>query len=168
MAVGAGVAGEVDEHQLVFGARFGERFLVLVLHPDRRRGFAAATEQRDAFGLHGNERFHIAERCAEQSGQQADGEHQEQRGHQHAADAQMIFRFDSFQAQEAEQIKTGQREEHHPGSQEHFARDPVGLQDLIGRAQVLHRDGEHHESQHHFHAHQPAAALGQLLQERRK
>ena len=46
----------------------------------------------------------------------------------------LILRLDSFQPQKAQQIKTGQREKHHPGGQKHFARNPIGLQDLIGGA----------------------------------
>jgi len=135
MAVGAGIACEIDEHQLIFRAGFGERFLILIFHPHGRRGFAAApAEQSGLLRLHRDERLHIAERCAEQSGQQADRKCQEQRGHEYASHAQVIFRFNSFEPQEAEQIETGQREEDDPCREEHFARDPISLQDLIGRA----------------------------------
>ena len=51
-----------------------------------------------------------------------------------AADAQTIVGLNAFQPQEAEEIETRQREEDDPRRQVHFARDPIGLQDLIGRA----------------------------------
>ena len=134
MTIRAGIASEVDEHQLIFRAGLGERFFILIFHPHGRCGFAAPAEQSGLFGLHRDERLHVAERCAEQSGQQADRECKEQCGHQDAADAQTIVRLDSFEPQEAEEIETRQREEDDPRRQEHFARDPIGLQDLIGRA----------------------------------
>lgn len=134
MAIRAGVASEVDEHQLIFRAGFRQRFFILVFHPDGRSGFAATAEQSGWFRLHRDERLHVAERRAEQSGQQADRECKEQRGHQDAADAQTIVGLNAFQPQEAEEIETRQREEDDPRRQVHFARDPIGLQDLIGRA----------------------------------
>ena len=80
------------------------------------------------------------------------------------ADAQTILWLDSLQPQKAEQVQARQRKQHNPTGQEQLARNQIRLQNQVGRAQILHRDGQNDEAQHDFNAHQPTAAFGELLQ----
>src|ERR1041385_3057234 len=128
MAVGAGVAGEVDEDDFAFGARFGEGLTVLVLEPDQAglRGGAA--------GLLGGERdvgVNNAELAAEHAGEQADGEDQKCGAGEEAAEAEVVILLNAFHAQEAEQVEAGESEEHDPGGEETLAGENAPGQDLI-------------------------------------
>ena len=80
MAIGAGVAGKVNEHQLVLGARLGQRLAGIDFSTKLAQCFLPLADANIVlFGLHRDKRLDIAERGAEKPRQQAEWKNQEQR-----------------------------------------------------------------------------------------
>ena len=86
------------------------------------------------------------------------------RAHECSRDTERILLPDTFHAQKAEQVQSGQGEQDDPKGQKPLSRDHIPLQDLIDCAQILQHDGENDESQNDLDARQPAAATRHSLQ----
>ena len=162
MAVGAGVAGEVHQHGLAFGLRFRECGLKIVFDPGQIAVPAVPS------GGRGNVGFDLAQLRAEHSGYKAESEDDEDGADQQAHDPQFGVARDAGQANESEQIESGHREQNDPRGEKTFAREEAGLQHGIETIEILQHRGQHDESHHDFHARQPLAGAGQLLQVFRK